>query len=52
MAERVDRRYKTEFRLSQVANTETLNKFGIMPNSKIKIKCYEAQDLILNSPKL
>ena len=42
MAERVDRRTQTENRLSQIANTETLNQYGIMPGSKIKIKCFEA----------
>lgn len=49
MAERVDRRQQTEQRLEQINNTEKLNKFGIMDSSKIKIKCFEAQDLVLKS---
>jgi hypothetical protein len=52
MAERVDRRHQTELRLSQIEFSEILNQFGIMEDSKIKIKCFEAQDLILTDPKI
>ena len=52
MAERVDRRTQTEQRLSQIANTETLNSFGIMHGSKIKIKCFEAQEVKIIGQKL
>jgi CRISPR/Cas system CSM-associated protein Csm5 (group 7 of RAMP superfamily) len=51
MAERVDRREQTQRRLSQIENTEDLNQHGIMPSSKIKIRCFGCQDLNLSNNK-
>lgn len=53
MAERVDRVEQTRQRLSQIEYSETLDKFGLMDDSKIKIRCFEAQNLVLTeNPKV